>query len=181
MLEISSVSAQDLVHDVATISLQGPKDVWFGVGFNALTMSDQPWPLGSGTADDTEDWGLPKSQTLRGCVLPSEPEGHHCGWEWRGHGAEAWISPTRNFVAWNATMLRDVILSRLWLMLTDSGACFIEKFEFYSSHIDMAYHLSSFQEQTCILFDFCVQIPSPNSVGAQPREFQAREARVMVD
>ena len=46
----------------------------------------------------------------------------------------------------------------------------------------MAYHLSSIQEQTCwILFDFCVQIPSPNSVGAQPREFQAREARVMVD
>ena len=111
MLEISSVAhvpfspcLQDLVHDVATISLQGPKDVWFGVGFNALTMSDQPWPLGSGTADDTE--------------------GHHCGWEWRGHGAEAWISPTRNFVAWNVTMLRDVILSRLWLMLTDYGAYF---------------------------------------------------------
>jgi len=132
MLEISSVAhvpfspcLQDLVHDVATISLQGPKDVWFGVGFNALTMSDQPWPLGSGTADDTEDVaGLPKSQTLRGCVLPSEPEGHHCGWEWRGHGAEAWISPTRNFVAWNVTMLRDVILSRLWLMLTDYGAYF---------------------------------------------------------
>lgn len=35
----------DLVQDVATISLEGPKDVWFGVGFNALTMSDQPWAI----------------------------------------------------------------------------------------------------------------------------------------
>lgn len=35
----------DVMNDVAKISLIGPKDVWFGVGFHALTMADSPWTI----------------------------------------------------------------------------------------------------------------------------------------
>lgn len=35
-----------MMNDVAKITLIGPKDVWFGVGFHALTMADSPWNLG---------------------------------------------------------------------------------------------------------------------------------------
>lgn len=30
---------------MAQISLEGPKDVWFGVGFAAQSMSDEPWAI----------------------------------------------------------------------------------------------------------------------------------------
>lgn len=35
----------DLENSVAQISLEGPKDVWFGVGFAAQSMSDEPWAI----------------------------------------------------------------------------------------------------------------------------------------
>lgn len=51
---VSSGGAQSLVHvgleidatkDIVTISLTGPDDVWFGVGFNAQAMADKPWAV----------------------------------------------------------------------------------------------------------------------------------------
>ena len=41
----------------ATIVLQGPSDVWFGVGFNASSMADAPWTLlvdGSGAVSERQ-------------------------------------------------------------------------------------------------------------------------------
>lgn len=35
----------DVATDTATISLTGPSDVWFGVGFNASAMKDAPWAV----------------------------------------------------------------------------------------------------------------------------------------
>lgn len=45
----------DSVHDTVTITLSGPKDVWFGVGFNASAMKDAPWAIiVEGTGNVTE-------------------------------------------------------------------------------------------------------------------------------
>jgi len=35
----------DATADVATITLAGPSDVWFGVGFNASSMADEPYTI----------------------------------------------------------------------------------------------------------------------------------------
>jgi hypothetical protein len=35
----------DTVSEQATISITGPADVWFGVGFNASAMRDRPWAI----------------------------------------------------------------------------------------------------------------------------------------
>lgn len=35
----------DTDHDVVTITLAGPSDVWFGVGFGAKNMGQQPWTI----------------------------------------------------------------------------------------------------------------------------------------
>ncbi len=35
----------DAARKVATITLSGPADVWFGVGWNAKTMTDQPYAI----------------------------------------------------------------------------------------------------------------------------------------
>lgn len=43
---LSPKRTKDMMNDVAKITLIGPKDVWFGVGFHALTMADSPWSLG---------------------------------------------------------------------------------------------------------------------------------------
>lgn len=30
---------------MATITLEGPRDVWYGLGFHALAMGDAPWTI----------------------------------------------------------------------------------------------------------------------------------------
>ena len=30
---------------MATITLEGPRDVWYGLGFHALAMGDEPWTI----------------------------------------------------------------------------------------------------------------------------------------
>ena len=42
---VSVSVALDPAQDTATITLTGPADVWFGVGFNASAMKDQPWAI----------------------------------------------------------------------------------------------------------------------------------------
>ena len=45
----------DASTDLVTITLSGPSDVWFGVGFNAQAMSDAPWTIivdGNGTVTE---------------------------------------------------------------------------------------------------------------------------------
>ena len=37
--------ALDASADVATITLTGPADVWFGFGFGAVQMGDRPWTV----------------------------------------------------------------------------------------------------------------------------------------
>jgi len=51
-----NVSVQvDVANNVATITIDGPSDVWFGIGFNASAMKDAPWAIiCEGTGDVTE-------------------------------------------------------------------------------------------------------------------------------
>merc|ERR1712202_57548 len=35
----------DVLTQVATITVSGPSNVWFGVGFNASAMKDAPWAI----------------------------------------------------------------------------------------------------------------------------------------
>jgi hypothetical protein len=42
---VSVSVALDPAKDTATITLAGPADVWFGVGFNASAMKDRPWAI----------------------------------------------------------------------------------------------------------------------------------------
>jgi len=42
---VQLVVAVELVKQEVSISLTGPSDVWFGVGFNASAMADQPWAI----------------------------------------------------------------------------------------------------------------------------------------
>ena len=31
--------------DLVTLTLEGPKDVWYGIGFGAHAMADEPWTV----------------------------------------------------------------------------------------------------------------------------------------
>jgi hypothetical protein len=58
--------------DLATITLAGPSAAWFGVGFDAIAMGDQPWTLivdGDGAVTERKLGGPPPLGHVEGSLL----------------------------------------------------------------------------------------------------------------
>ncbi|CAE7469985.1 unnamed protein product [Symbiodinium pilosum] len=65
----------DLTKQQARISLAGPSSAWFGVGFNAVAMADQPWSLivdGSGAVTERKLGDHQPGQLLKPSIVVEE-------------------------------------------------------------------------------------------------------------
>jgi hypothetical protein len=64
--------ALDVSKDLATITLSGPSDVWFGVGFGAQAMADEPWTIivdGTGAVTERKIGGADPEPHVPGALL----------------------------------------------------------------------------------------------------------------